>query len=256
MARNIYQWELYCTTESAYKTTWNEIEPTVCPTNSSHTISTNPGPRIIDMISSNSVKIEEETGGVTQGLYRSLGFQKDIPSGNVGNVTTITHSWPYPISILSSWFMAKSDQLNDQFTVSVGDSTVIGAIAAPVYTGNTIMTVTSTVFDYVYKGYKIDITDGVNLNQMGEVVSIDKLNGNITMEIPAVNTFSPLSPTYVRLTVPVISSIHINEPNQKYSFADKKIGGKFLPANAIMRIKYTNNEGNAKVFSYVMEMLY
>ena len=42
----------------------------------------------------------------------------------------------------------------------------------------------------------------------------------------------------------------------KYTFAEKKIGGRALPANLPITINYRNENGNAKAFVYYTEILY
>ena len=258
--KTIYNWELYCATEQTYKTVWSPTQPTVCPTNDAHTIVTNPGPKIIQTIMNNNVKIIEEDG-VTQAIYKFRGFPdppyiQNIPSGNVGNVTIETHSWPYPITLLNGWFIATENMVGDSIDATVGENSVIGVITAPVTPGQTVIPVTSTVFNNLYKGFFVSITDGVQTNLLGECVSLNSGNSTITVATPVSNTFSPLSPTYVRLTVKVVENMHILVGNQRYSFAEKKLGGKYIPSNVPIRVKYTNNSGNAKCFSYNMEYMY
>lgn len=248
-------WEVYCVTEAAYKTVWSIEQPTLCPTNSADTISTNPGPRIIQTISNDKVKIIEEDG-VTQGIYKFHGYSKDIPSGPQGNVTTITHTWHYPITILDGWFISETGTRMDKIDMTVAEDTVIGAITSPVYPGNTEISVTSTVFTNLSKGYYVNITDGVNINQLGEVIAIDAQNGKITVCDPATQTFSPLSPTYVRMTVKVIEDFYVPSEKMRYAFAEKKVGGKYIPTGIPLKIKYANQNGNAKTFVYNMEYLY
>jgi hypothetical protein len=42
----------------------------------------------------------------------------------------------------------------------------------------------------------------------------------------------------------------------RYDFAEKKIGGKTLPANVPITVDYQNQSGNAKVFAFNLEYLY
>jgi hypothetical protein len=251
----VHEWEVYCITDSVYRKLWDTEEPTTCPDNNGHTISTNPPPRIIQTINSHDVKIIEEDG-ITQGIYKFKGFSLDVPSGTSGNVTSQTLMFSYPISLINGWFISSKGMAGDIIDLSVADNTVIGAIGAPVYTGNTEMTVTSTVTDNLSIGYFTSLTDGSQFSDLGEVLAIDKINSTITVQTPSTNTFSPLSPTYVIMQVKVVENFSIPVENERYAFAEKKVGGKYLPANTPIYVKYTNNEGNAKVFSYNMEYLY
>lgn len=256
MASEICLWEVYCQTDSIYREVWSLIEPTTCPDNNQHTISTSPPPRIINTIKSNKVKIIEESDGPTQGIYKFKGYTIDIPSGPIGNVTTRLYTFPYPITLINGWFIAHDGMEGDCVELTVADNTVIGAIAAPLYSGNTEIIVTSTVIDNLYKGYYVSVTDGVNLDELGQCVDIDIINSKITVETAASNSFSPLSPTYVMLAVKVVENFSIPVANQRYAFAEKKVGGKFLPANIPVNVRYTNYSGNAKTFCYNIEYLY
>ena len=252
---SVNEWEVYCLTDSVYRTVWNTTEPTTCPDNNAHTISTNPPPRIIQTIENQRVKIIEEDG-ITQGTYKFKGYCYNIPAGNVGNVSTFLHTWKYPISLLNGWFISSDDMSGDKIDFTVADNSVIGAIGAPVYAGNTEITVTSTVLENISKGFFVNITDGVALDDLGEVVDINTANSTITVDTAATQTFSPLSPTYVRTTIKVIEDFSIPVTNQRYAFAEKKVGGKFLPKNTPVNVRYTNNSGNAKTLCYNMEYLY
>lgn len=255
MSQTVYEWELYCTTEGAYKNTFSVVEPTTCPTNSAHTISTDPGPRVIDEISSQQFKLIEQDG-VTQGIYKFRGSKQNIPSQTPGTVNTFTHQWSYPITLLNGWFISTDDMVGDIVECTVAENTIIGAITQPVYVGNTVISVTPTVTKNLYEGYYVNITDGVNLSNLGECINIDSGNSTITVSTPSTNNFSPLSPTYVRMTVGVIDNFQIPVGKQRYAFAEKKVGGKYIPSDIPIHIKYTNNTGNAKVYAYNMEYLY
>lgn len=256
MASEVYLWEVYCQTNSVYREVWSLTEPTTCPDNNTHTISSSPPPRIIQSVKSKDVRIVEEADGVTQGIYKFKGYAMDIPSGNVGNVTTALYTFPYPITLINGWFIAHDHNQGDNIELSVADNTVIGAIAAPLYSGNTTLTVTSTVLNNLYKGYFVSVTDGNNVNDLGICTDINPLNSTISVATPATNTFSPLSPTYVMMQVKVVEDFAIPVSNIRYAFAEKKVGGKFLPANIPVYVKYTNNSGNAKAFCYNIEYLY
>lgn len=252
----VNNWEVYCTDGDAYQTVWSTLAPTVCPLNHTHSISTDPGPKIIQTIGQTDVKIVEETMGSTQGYYKFRGYNESIPPGVTGNVTTFTKSWPFGITILNGGFYSTSNMVGDVLDLTAAENTVIGYITAPVYTGNTIISVNSTVIDNVAKGFYCNITDGVNVDTLGEISNIDIANSRITVTTSAENNFSPASPTYVRITVGVIDNFVIPVGEVRYSFADKKVGGKYIPPNTPIKMKYTNNEGNAKVFAFSMEYLY
>lgn len=248
-------WEVYCTIDEAYKQVWSISKPTVCPDNNNHAISINPGPKIINHISEKKVKIVEEDG-VTQGIYKLHGFTRNIPEGNIGNVSSYIHTWKYPITLSNGWFIATAAMEGDRIDCVVAENLTIGVISAPVNSGDSIISVSPTVISHLYKGYDITITDGTNIDKLGEVIDIDSANSAITVDNASLHTYSPFSPTYVKMGVKVIEDFEIPVGKQRYAFAEKKVGGKYIPEYIPVVLKYTNNSGNAKVFTYNMEYLY
>jgi hypothetical protein len=243
-------------TTQSYQFVWDTVEPTTCPENAAHSISTNPGPRVVNKVSQEQVKITEEEALPTQGIYKFKGHKLMVPSGNVGDVEIKNITWKYPITLMNGFFVSTSDMITDEVNVWVAPNSTIGAIGAPVYTGNTEITVTSTVFDNLWKGWSVNITDGVNNDDLGECIEMNVGNSTITCENGATNNFNPLSPTYVQMTPKIVEDVCVLAPNVRYPFAEKKIGGRSIPANTPMQIRYTNNTGNAKTFVFYTEYLY
>ena len=248
-------WEVYCTNEELYKRVWSTTQPTTCPDNNSHSISINPGPKILNSISEKKVKIVEEDG-LTQGIYKLHGFTRNIPSGNVGNVSSFVHTWKYPITLSNGWFISTNEMEGDIIDCVVAENLTIGVITAPVNYGDSILSVSPTVIPHLYNGYTITITDGVNTDKLGEVTELDSANNIVIVENTSTHSYSPLSPTYVNMGVKVIENFGIPIGKQRYAFAEKKIGGKYIPKDIPVVVKYTNNSGNAKTFIYNMEYLY
>jgi len=254
MSTVVNKYRVSCTSGDGFQTVWSTDTPTVCPLNSAHSI--NPAlTTIVDTVSSRVVAIKEEMVP-TQGYYKLNGYNQVIPAGTPGAITTFSHSWPYQVSILNAWFIPRSDQMGDSVDVTVAPNSVIGAIAAPVNIGDTIITVTSTVLQHAVIGFHINITDGVNVDELGRVIAIDSNNSTITMETPTTHTFSPASPTYVRLNVKFIENLSISCPAVRYVVAEKKSGGKGLPPNVPMTVMYRNNDGQAKTFAYNLEYIF
>lgn len=248
-------WEVYCSIEELYKQVWSITPPTVCPDNKNHAISLNPGPKILSTISDRKVKIIEEDG-ITQGIYKLHGFTQQIPQSDVGNVSSFVHVWNYPITLSNGWFMSTDAMEGDMINCVVAEDTTVGVITEQVSPGDFIITVSPNVISHIYKGYEISLYDGINTDKLGEVIDIESSNSLITVQNSAINNFSPLSPTYVKIGVKVIENLTIPVGKLRYAFAEKKVGGKYIPADIPVVVKYTNNSGNAKVFSYNIEYLY
>ena len=197
-------------------------------------------------------KRQEETFQ-TQGHFRSKGFKMNI-DGNVGSVTYLDISWPYNTTILEGWFVPQAYNVNDCVSSVIAPNTITGTLLAPLVTGNNMVEVSHTVIDNAAIGFNLEITDGANLDDMGEIIEIS--NNLLTMEKTATNTYSPLTPTYVRQTVKLVDELCITHDGGRIGFAQKKQRGKGLPKNIPLRIEYNNITGNVKDFSLNIEYIY
>lgn len=116
--------------------------------------------------------------------------------------------------------------------------------------------VSQTVSDNVMVGYYIKLTNGVNTNDFGRVIKVDKNNHCIYVENNAVNSFAAASPTYVLLTVYAIKDYEIGKP-WSYDIGQGKIGGSYIPADTKIHISYTNlSATDDKVLYGSIELLY
>jgi hypothetical protein len=251
---SVKKWRVWCTTDNKYEYVWSETEPTTCPYNPiSHTIDASKT-AAIEIINENIVSIKEELVQ-TQGIYRFRGYDFTIPSGTPGAVTQLNITWNRPITLLNGEFDAQTAHIGDLITAKVIPPTPIGAITAPVSIGDTVIHASPTVFDNIYNGFNVYITDGVNLDVLGENMSKNDVAGTITVQTAAAHAFSPLSPTYISIDVPVVENLTVKTA-RTYEFAKKKVGGKMIPAGVTFRIYYTNNSGTQKDFSFNFEFMY
>lgn len=256
MSRTIIHYRLRCVTEDRHEYVWleeSEGEPTVCPVNAAHTIDSSKTAQI-DRVTQEEVAIKEEFVP-TQGYYQSKGYEIDIDA-NVGSYTIMSHSWPYQITMLMGWFIASAENVGDKVEAYVASDIITGAIQAPVAVNDTTITVTPTVIENTAIGYYLKLFDGVNQSDLGRVLGVDSANSQITVETGSDQNFSPLSPTYVQQTIKVIDDMFINHAGAKYSFAEKKMGGKAVPPGITFDIRYLNRTGGAKKFCYNMEFMY
>ena len=256
MQQNLFYWRVRCVTDDRYEHVWlNQLngEPTVCPINNTHTIDATQNTVMNHMLEQEFVMKEE--GTPTQGIFQAKGFEMDV-DGNVDSLTIQSNSWKQPITLLHGWFYSTPDNVGDKLEAFVATDTIIGAIGAPVSINDSVITVTSTVMDNTLLGYHLKLFDGVNQSDLGLVLGIDVGNSQVTMETPSNFAYSPLSPTYVQQTVHVIDEMFVNAPYVRYSFAEKKVGGKNVPANIPLDIRYYNRTGGAKKFTYVVEYIY
>lgn len=145
----VYNYRVYCTTDSKYVTTWGTDTPTTCPENNTHTIDQN-ATTIINQVSTNMVSIEEETIP-TNGYYK---LEMIKITANVGETKIKDITFSYPINILSFFVSTDSSNQGDIISWYVMPKTTVGVLTSA-YTAKTTWSNLSlyTVGDTVwYKG--------------------------------------------------------------------------------------------------------
>ncbi len=189
----------------------------------------------------------------TGGHYQAQSYELDVPA-STGWVTKDI-SWPIPVSILSAEWVNRSEYNHDEAEFQIAPDTIIGTISVDVSVGTTEITVSSTVIDNAEVGYYIILTDGANSDDCGRIISIDSDNSKITVETATTNSFASATPTYVKQTVKMVPHMQLNA-NSRTQLGESKIGGSYIPANKILRLRYNNTDGVAKTFSFILEYLY
>ena len=197
---------------------------------------------------------EENSKEHTGGHYQCLSYELNITAQTGWTEKDI--SFPFSISLLAAFWINKSINEGDEVNFTVGENTVIGSITQDISASSTIITISKTVLDNVAIGYYISLTDGTNTDDVGRIISIDKETKQITVETPTTNSFLVSTPTYVRMTIKIVSHLRFVGDNVPIIIGESKIGASFIPANTILKAKYNNKSGTAKTFSFVLEYLY
>lgn len=116
--------------------------------------------------------------------------------------------------------------------------------------------VSQTVIDNAKIGYEFKVDDLTNSNDVERVIGIDKINNKIYVEKNITNSFSALSPTYMRQTVYILKNYIIGEPWEQ-EIGTSKIGGSHVPTDTLITIKYNNTSTTEDVnFVGRVEFLY
>ena len=252
MSQVVYQYRVYCTTEAAYVTVWNTEQPSVCPNVNTHTIDSNSW-TIIDRVEETAVKVVEEatpTGG--NYLATTKGF--DITAG-VGVVSESSFSFPYNINVITTSFHTMENQNGDTFEFIGNENTILGTITSDVTVSDTVISVSSTVIDNIVKGWFVNLFDGSNTSNLGRVLEIDNVTNQITVETAADNNFATATPTFVRISVKFAHEFEICGP-RIYTTGASNVGARFVPANSVITIRYTNSTAEAKRFVVYFELFY
>lgn len=199
----------------------------------------------------NTVEISEESGGKkTKGRFRSQGFSI---TAEPNQDTIHDFTFPYDIAPLVIKFATSEQHRSDIINLQIAPQATIGALIQPASIGNNFFYVNTTALNWLNVGYICYITNGVTTDELGDVVDIDYVSNKVILENSFVNNYAPGS--FVKITVNPIRNLIISEP-QIHNIGDSKIGATFIPKNNIVRLVYTNNSNESKIFSWQCEMLY
>lgn len=248
----IYKYKMYCQTEAKNVYTWSETVPTTCPNDTAHTINAS-SVSVVDERGPDSVTIKEETIA-TGGHYKAETQTINIAAGPDVD-TLITHSWPFPVSVLAINFTTSSAHEDDLISVYAPHNSIVGAITADVSPTDTGISVSQTVIDNIAVGFYVTLFDGVTTNELGRVIAVDNVNNELTIETAATDSFAATTPTYVMMSVCQFKDFELGLP-WRYEVGLSKIGGSYLPANVQAKMIYTNKSGAAKKLVIDFEYLY
>jgi hypothetical protein len=252
---DVYKYRIECVTDSKDEHVWRDETqpvPTLCPTNSDHTV----GLIVkVDQLLHSSITIKEEsvpTGGYFQATSICLHNINAGPSV----VTSKTVSYDIPVSGLAFSFITESNQKGDVINVIIGKDTTVGILLDDVKVGDVTFNVQQSVIDNVFIGMYIKLSDGLNDDDCGLIVSINDINKTITVNTATTHSFSLLTPTYVKGSIYTVKDYHIG-PAFCYDVGSSKIGGSYLPTGATITVEYTNNTNDSDKTLYIeTERLY
>jgi hypothetical protein len=237
MAQTTYERKIYCITEAKFvsKISYDNAVITVCPNNSSHEVNALSEVDVCtNEIESMYIKTEQP-GQSTQGNYDTNTYAFTISANS-----TVTNdiSWDYDISALSYQFYCQPNETGNSVVMWGIVNSPIGYITASVAANATVIHVSSTVQTYINIGYYAILTDGTNTDELGRVIAKDSNAGTITVATPATHSFSPATPTYVKMKVRR-TNLELTA-GQTFTVGTDHIGGAFIPKGIIMRVVYTN----------------
>ncbi len=247
----IYKWKIYCITDSKWEYVWSETAPTTCPTDTGHTVNPN-SVSDIEVISETIMAIKENTNGTGDHVK----FDTIVINTPANQTTSSTINWPIPVNVLSLNFKTTGDNEDDQLNCCVSPDTTIGAITQDVTVNDTVINVDSSVISNISIGFYVKLDDGVDVSDLGRIISIDSGSNTITVETAASNSHAASTPTVVKLTVFYIKDYNIGLAGN-YILGDSKIGGSLVPANTNVCFDYINNSVSvAKKLIVQIEYIY
>lgn len=247
------KWRIFCETENTWVYKWLEpgvSTPSTCFTNDTHTVNAY-SMSIIYTLDSNEITIKEETTK-TQGNFRSEGFDFDIPAQSeyIGTI-----SFSYPINLLSVWYNVNTENIGDNLTVEF-EPLYSGTITADISSPTSSIQVDLITANILNIGYKVFIKrDSDNYTEhLGEVLTINKTTGIITVSNPTIDTFSIGDNVYLRVLG--IKNMRLLSVG-RHSIGMSKLGSTYIMQSGVFYVYYTNNTPlNTKNFYYELEYLY
>ena len=213
--------------------------------------------------------VEESTNPAekTGGNFQVSSIDITIPSGT--GWTEQDKSFPFPISLFSAHHSIGMENHGDVVEFIISPDKTIGSITQDVTTSDTWVNVNPDALPYIKIGYFVgldpdptDHSQGASYENLGRVLAKDIGNSKIQIENSPTSTFLAADPTYVKLSIKLVHNRKLAYPGAVFNgpitrdIGLSKIGGKYLPANTLLRARYDNIEGSAKDFSLDLEYLY
>jgi hypothetical protein len=247
MSKNINKYQLRCSSENNLVYTWSETTPSKCPNNTNHLIDLS-SIKIIDNVIQNTVTILQ-SDGATGEHFCVESKQLIIPANSTVHTD---YTWPYPISVMTINWECDSSHIGDVINGYVVPNTTIGAITSNITQGDTLINVSSTVFQYIKVGFFVTVTNGYTTINFNEVLVLDKINNTLLLKTPASTSLN--APAYVKMTIRNMRNVILHSGIT--NLANKHVGSSALPANKVARLEYTNNGNVEKTFNTWIEYLY
>jgi len=199
---------------------------------------------------------EEPPWSDTGGTYRVQSYEIVVDQAQ-GTWKDYDITFPYPVSLFSAEWFNKVENDGDIVQCVAAPDTVIGAITSDVSIDDNVIDVSETVMTYAARGTALALDDGVNYCNLGEIINIDYENSQVTTTYLADNNFLASTPTYVKQSVFMMPHMYLTGVG-RIDIGKDAVGGSYLPANTIFRIRYQNNEGTTtnKIFSFILEYKY
>lgn len=253
MTTQINKWRIFCETENIWTYKWldaNENTPTYCFNNNTHTVNTSSS-SIIDILDSKEVIIKEENTK-TQGNFRTEGFKLPIPAQNEYKPLV---SFDYNLNLLAVWFNVNTENIGDKITIAFQPpytGTIVANINEPTYTVQVDL-VTANILNI---GYNILIKRNSDdyIEDVGEVITLNKSTGVLTTNKEITNTFSIGDLVYLQIVG--IKNLYLSSLG-RHSIGTSKLGATYIVKNGVFQCYYTNNTpASTKNFYYELEYLY
>jgi hypothetical protein len=255
MSNIIYLWHVYCNTDSAWKTVWSPTQPTACPNNNTHSISTTTIYKTNQISDQNVIINEEEIPAgqtPTGGHYCMESRVMTIPAGTTG---TCDLSFEFPVTMLGGVLMTDASQNGDKIEIHAAPDSTVGVITSPVTAGDIAINVDQTAADYAEPGLFLTLSNGSGTSQLIRIKCVNRITKVITLVSPGISaSFSGM--TFVKLTAKFCNGVYIQKGGGCLEIGTLKIGGSYVQAGRVIRLVYENNGANTQVISFIFQFIY
>lgn len=254
MTSVLHKYRLKCIEEDIYVYRWAETEPTICPNDhADRTIDSNLT-SIVETIQINTVTAQENSDGD----FTSQMFMNDIPSGTPGDITNHDDAiFDVNALLWKTIIYPTPDLVGDVINVRGIKMTfynIVGVLIATANISDTILNVSSTVTDNVYKGMEVELDNGAGTTEnVGVIKAIDTTPGSETITVKTPLTTSFAAGSMVRVEVVVMKDIPIITDKFPIIIDGKGFKGKNVDEGDVLRVKYKNNDGVAKKIYWRVE---
>jgi hypothetical protein len=231
----VKKYKIYCNTENSFVEGWGESSPSTCYNDSTHSINLN-SVQEIDTVNNSQVKIIEDGVKVSRNV-KVVHIEFENVEANQSQ--TKIYTFRYITSMYSYKFATDDTNKGDSITIAIDPNSPMGLITQDITTGDTVISAPLPLVLYGSAGFNVNISDGVNSDDLGEIISIDKVNNTIEVENPAQHDYSAIDTT-AYMTYYNMRNMKIGPP-QMYAFGEDIIGGASVPVGTNVHFTYTNN---------------
>lgn len=236
------QYQVYCVEEQANVTFWSKVKQNNCPNDYRHHLDPTKTIKLATRTSEvQGVSIQQESTN-TNGNYRYKCIKYDCASNGEHEYDI---SFPYPITILEVETQTNESHRGDKLGVNFYTSNnTLGFIASNVNIGDSNIFVTNSVINYINQGFHCILDNNTITEDLHEIISIQPMSNLLITKNASSNFYDYTTPTKLKYHVPIIEDMYMSDP-RTYSVGRKKITGSSLPANAVLRMTYSNSSPNS-----------
>lgn len=250
----LIKWRTYCITEQIWTYKWvaQGTTPSVCCFNDpNHTVNSDSLSELNERVSTNEVLIIDEKFK-TQGNFRCKGYTMTT---SANSTSTLTVQFPYyDINILSGALIINENCISDEFSAWL-EPMYQGNITADISSPTTIISVDSVTLSIACLGYGIIIKrQSDNLKEyLGEIIGIDKVNGNLILETSTVANF--VTGDKLIFKIYCFEKLPL-QMTSRYLIGNNKIKPIYLSKYNKIIAEYKNNTNVEAKFGFELEYFY